>query len=69
MDKMVITILSATAQAERERILERTNEGRFAAREAGIKFGRKQHNGRKLAEEMIKKESLLKGVLNATGVS
>ena len=28
MGKMVITILSAVAQAERERIMERTNEGR-----------------------------------------
>ena len=29
MGKMVITILSAVAQAERQRILERTNEGRW----------------------------------------
>ncbi len=28
MEKMVVTILSAVAQAERQRILERTNEGR-----------------------------------------
>lgn len=41
MGKMVITILSAVAQAERQRILERTNEGRVVAKEKGIKFGRK----------------------------
>jgi DNA invertase Pin-like site-specific DNA recombinase len=34
--------LSAVAQAERLRILERTNEGRIEAKNKGIKFGRKQ---------------------------
>lgn len=29
-------------RAERERILERTNEGRIAARNRSVKFGRKQ---------------------------
>lgn len=42
MGKMVVTILSAVAQAERRRILERTNEGRQEARLKGIKFGRKR---------------------------
>ena len=41
MGKMVVTILSAVAQAERQRILERTNEGRLEAKAKGIKFGRK----------------------------
>ncbi len=41
MGKMVVTILSAVAQAERLRILERTNEGRLEAKAKGIKFGRK----------------------------
>lgn len=41
MGKMVVTILSAVAQAERQRILERTNEGRVEARAKGIRFGRK----------------------------
>ena len=41
MGKMVVTILSAVAQAERERILERTNEGRLEARAKGVSFGRK----------------------------
>jgi len=42
MGKMVVTILSAVAQAERERILERTNEGRCEAKAKGIVFGRKR---------------------------
>lgn len=41
MGKMVVTILAAVAQAERERILERTNEGRRAAMSRGVKMGRK----------------------------
>jgi DNA invertase Pin-like site-specific DNA recombinase len=41
MGKMVVTILSAVAQAERRRILERTNEGRIDAKAKGVKFGRK----------------------------
>lgn len=41
MGKMVVTILAAVAEAERERILERTNEGRRAAVERGVKMGRK----------------------------
>ncbi len=50
MGKMVVTILSAVAQAERHRILERTNEGRFEAKSKGIKFGRK----RKIDREKIR---------------
>ncbi|MEM8323846.1 recombinase family protein [Morganella morganii] len=42
MGKMVVTILSAVAQAERQRIFERTNEGRLEAKVKGIKFGRKR---------------------------
>lgn len=42
MGKMVITILSAVAQAERHRILERTNESRLDAKLRGVKFGRKR---------------------------
>lgn len=42
MGKMVVTILAAVAQAERARILERTNEGREEAKASGVKFGRKQ---------------------------
>ncbi len=42
MGKMIVTILSAVAQAERTRIFERTNEGRIEAKSKGIKFGRKR---------------------------
>lgn len=42
MGQMVVTILSAVAQAERRRILERTNEGRIDARAKGVIFGRKR---------------------------
>ena len=41
MGRMVVTILSAVAQAERERILERTNEGRLEAIASGVRMGRK----------------------------
>ena len=42
MGNMVVTILSAVAQAECQRILERTNEGRIEAKAKGVKFGRKR---------------------------
>jgi len=42
MGRMVVTILSAVAQAERQRLLERTNEGRLKAQSDGVKFGRKR---------------------------
>lgn len=47
MGKMVVIILSAVAQAERHRILERTNEGRIEAQIKGIKFGRNRTIDRK----------------------
>ena len=50
MGRMVVTILTAVAQAERHRILERTNEGRLEAKAKGIKFGRK----RKIDRDKIK---------------
>lgn len=56
MGKMVITILAAVAQAERERILERTNEGRRAAMNRGVRMGRKpsiSHAERKRAVKMV----------------
>lgn len=40
MGKMIVTILAAVAQAERHRIMERTNEGRINAKAKGVKFGR-----------------------------
>lgn len=52
MGKMVVTILSAVAQAERERILERTNEGRLDAKARGVIFGRKRSIDRKKLNEL-----------------
>lgn len=50
--KMVVTILSAVAQSERQRILERTNEGRVEAKIKGVKFGRKRSVNRKKIKEL-----------------
>ena len=55
MGKMVVTILAAVAQAERHRILERTNEGRIEAKSKGIKFGRKRAINRKTILDKRKK--------------
>ena len=63
MGKMVVTILSAVAQAERHRILERTNEGRLEAKLKGVKFGRKRTIDR---EKII---SLYKSGIGATAIS
>ena len=56
MGKMVIQILAAVAEAERERILERTNDGRQAAMIKGVKFGRKPHKKAELAKEGANKQ-------------
>jgi DNA invertase Pin-like site-specific DNA recombinase len=45
---MVVAILSAVAQTEQQRILERTNEGRIEAKPKVIKFGRKLTVDRKM---------------------
>ena len=42
MAKLVVGILAAAAEIERELILERTDEGRRRAQDAGVKFGRKR---------------------------
>lgn len=42
MGQMVVTILSAVAQAERRRIMERTSEGRQEAKLKGVQFGRRR---------------------------
>lgn len=42
-----VTILSAVTQAERQRILERTNEGRVEAKAKGVRFGHKRFVDRK----------------------
>lgn len=54
MGKMVITTLSAVAEAERSRIMERTNEGRIEAKAKGVKLGRKPSVDRDLIIELHK---------------
>jgi len=56
MGKMVVTILAAVAQVERQRILERTNEGRIEAMSKGVKFGRKRSINRNKVIELIEKD-------------
>ena len=54
MGKIVTTILAAVAQAERERILERTSEGRRAAMARGVKMGRKPSISQAVREQAVK---------------
>ena len=56
--KMVITILSAVAESERLRILERTNEGRLEAKLKGIKFGRRRRINRKKLIDRFKHDGV-----------
>ncbi len=49
---MIVTILSAVAQAERQRILERTNEGRLEAKLKGVQFGRKRSVDREKIKQL-----------------
>ena len=42
MRKILVTILSALDQAERRRILERTNEGRQEVKQKTIRFGHRR---------------------------
>ena len=69
MGKTVIQILAAVAEAERERILERTNDGRIAALAAGVKFGRKKHPRTPTALELISQGESLGSVTEKTGIS
>lgn len=69
MGKMVITILSAVAEAERHRILERTQEGRVEAQARGIKFGRKRSTDRALFTELIKKGTRPKDIVKQLNIS
>ncbi|WP_276325385.1 recombinase family protein [Candidatus Erwinia dacicola] len=69
MGKMVIQILAAVAEAEHERILERTNDGRIAALAAGVKFGRKNHPRTPVALTLILQGEALSRVTEKTGIS
>lgn len=69
MGKMVIQILAAVAEAERERILERTNDGRAIAMASGVRFGRKPHHATFSALDLIRQGQPLKVVTEKTGIS
>lgn len=67
MGKMVI--LAAVVEAERERILERTNDGRIVALAAGVKFGRNIHSRTPAALALILRGETMNNVTEKTGVS
>ncbi|MCF6768534.1 recombinase family protein [Thiotrichales bacterium 19S11-10] len=68
MGKMVVTILSAVAQAERLRILERTNEGRLEAKAKGIQFGRKRTVDRGKVIKMYKEGKGVTAIRKELGI-
>ncbi|VXD06731.1 Recombinase family protein (fragment) [Enterobacterales bacterium 8AC] len=51
---------------ERERILERTNEGRIAAMASGVKFERKPHRQSDMVWELITQDAPEKTILEKT---
>jgi DNA invertase Pin-like site-specific DNA recombinase len=68
MGKMIVTILSAVAEAERARILERTNEGRLEAKLKGVKFGRKRTVDREKIVAMYRQGIGATEITRQTGV-
>ncbi|WP_208598150.1 recombinase family protein [Kosakonia oryziphila] len=69
MGKMVIQILAVVAEAERERILERTNDGRVVAMASGVRFGRKPHPATASSLTLIQQGLSFKAVSEKTGIS
>jgi len=57
------------AEAERKRILERTNEGRLVAMAAGVRFGRKPHLKSDTALTLIYQKLPARVVMEKTGIS
>lgn len=69
MGKMIIQILADVAEAERERILERTNDGRIVAIAFGVKFGRKLYVSTHLAMTLILEGQSFRTVAEKTHIS
>ena len=69
MGQMVVTILSAVAQAERHRILERTNEGRIDAKMKGIQFGRKRSVDRGQVKQLHQSGVKAADIAQALGIA
>lgn len=61
--KLMVTILSAIADSERRRLLERTHEGRIEALSKGIKFGRKRRIDREKFESMWKEGATISKIM------
>ena len=68
MGRMVVQILAVVAEAERARIMERTNEGKKAALDKGIIFGRKHHKKRKDVIKLLKERFGATKISRETGV-
>jgi len=72
MAKLVVGILSAAAELERDLILSRTEEGRARAQAAGVKFGRKRSysaDQATLVRRLIGEGQSQRQVAKATGLS
>lgn len=72
MAKLVIGILAAAAEIERDLILERTEEGRQRALAAGVKFGRKRgwtHEQAAHVQELVASGLSHRQVAAKTGLS
>jgi DNA invertase Pin-like site-specific DNA recombinase len=67
--KLIITILAAVAQAERARILERTNEGREAAKERGVRFGRPSEVDNEKFIQLWEQDASIKAITEKLSIS
>lgn len=67
--KLIITILAAVAQSERSRILERTNEGREAAKERGVRFGRPARVDIEMFKTMLAQDYSMEEIAKKLGVT
>jgi DNA invertase Pin-like site-specific DNA recombinase len=66
---MLVGIFASVAQADRARILERTNEGRVAAMDRGVKFGRKPSINRKKFKELFVQNLAPKDIIKEMKIS
>jgi len=72
MGKGILAFLSALAEDERQRIVRRANEGRVAAKAAGVKFGRKpklSEHQRQLARDRRAKGESVSAIARDLGVA
>lgn len=67
--KLIVTILAAVAKAERARILERTNEGRKAAMDRGVRFGRPVKVDREKFQSLLHEGASMADIAKALGIT